>query len=146
MLIIDPPPALRSCGKHSAGEQPDSPDVHIESFIPLLLRDLLHRSDVKDPGIIDEDIETAKLATVCSTMRSISGSSRHRRRQPGRCSRFRGRSFKAIFAAADERDSGALRAKARAQARPMPLPAPVTMAILPLRREFIPRDSTDWIV
>jgi hypothetical protein len=56
--MIEPPPVCAWARPHA--EQPESPNVGVEGFIPLLLGDLLHCSRVKDSGVVDQDIDSAK--------------------------------------------------------------------------------------
>jgi hypothetical protein len=48
-------------GKHGAGEQPKPTNIHIEGLVPLLFRDLLGSSNVKDSRIVQQNIEAAEM-------------------------------------------------------------------------------------
>src|SRR6266436_4972691 len=130
-------PGFPQVRQYRPRELPESANVGVEGFIPLLLRDLFNVSRVKYSSVVYQDIDSAeRIHRPFDQSFNVSPLRHIRGHGYGPCACFAGYLLDPVLAAAHQNDAGARGSKLR-HTRPMPLPAPVTIATLFSRREFI---------
>ena len=135
--------AAQDEGQGGLRAEVDALDVHAVDAVEVLLRRLLDRAHVGDPGVVDEDVEPAEVGVdVAATRPGCRPRSVTSARTAPRLAARGGDALARCVARPPRRRRGRRPARPgaanrSAMASPIPEPAPVTAATLPERSKII---------